>query len=79
MHLVVVQSSAVLHNLSTLSHTKYCLKVMAAHQPHFAYIVGGGGEMVYGIDWPRQLLINRPNQKMFYLKFVIIQLYCHSF
>jgi hypothetical protein len=36
---------------------------MAAPQPHFAYFVGGGGEMVYGIDWPRQLLINRPQPK----------------
>jgi hypothetical protein len=34
---------------------------MAAHQPHFAYC--GGAEMVYGIDWPRQLLINRPQPK----------------
>jgi hypothetical protein len=42
-------------------HTKYCRRVMAAHQPHFAY--GGGGKMVYGIDWPRQLLINRPQPK----------------
>jgi hypothetical protein len=25
------------------------------------HIVGGG--MVYGIDWPRQLLINRPQPK----------------
>jgi hypothetical protein len=40
-------------------HTKYCRRVIAAHQPHFAYCKGGG-EMVYGIDWPRQLLINRP-------------------
>jgi hypothetical protein len=47
-----------------LRHTKYCLRVMAAHQPHFAYIVGGGGgELVYGIDWPRKLLINRPQPK----------------
>jgi hypothetical protein len=23
----------------------------------------GGGEMVYGIDWPQQLLINRPQPK----------------
>jgi hypothetical protein len=43
-------------------HTKYCRRVMAAHQPHFAYCKGGG-EMVYGIDWPRQLLINRPQLK----------------
>jgi hypothetical protein len=34
---------------------------MAAHQPHFSY--WGGGEMVYGIVWPRQLLINRPQPK----------------
>jgi hypothetical protein len=33
---------------------------MAAHQPHFAYCAGG--EMVYGINWPR-LLINRPQLK----------------
>jgi hypothetical protein len=25
--------------------------------------VGGGGDMVYGIDWPQQLLINRPKSK----------------
>jgi hypothetical protein len=42
-------------------HTKYRRRVMAAHQPHFAYC--GGGEMVYGIDWPRQLLTNRPQLK----------------
>jgi hypothetical protein len=38
---------------------------MAAHQPHFAYCVwGGGGEdTVYDIVWPRQLLINRPQPK----------------
>jgi hypothetical protein len=35
---------------------------MAAHQPHFTYCGGVGGEMVYGIDWPR-LLINRPQPK----------------
>jgi hypothetical protein len=34
---------------------------MAAHQTRFA-IVGGGG-MIYVIDWPRQLLINRPQPK----------------
>jgi hypothetical protein len=34
---------------------------MVALQPHFAYC--GGGEMVYGIDWPRQPLINRPQPK----------------
>jgi hypothetical protein len=33
---------------------------MAAHQPHSADCGGGGG---YGIDWPRQLLINRPQSK----------------
>jgi hypothetical protein len=33
---------------------------MAAHQPHFAYCGGGG---VYGTDWTRQLLINRPQPK----------------
>jgi hypothetical protein len=43
-------------------HTKYCRRVMAAHQPHFAYW-GGGGEMIYGIYWPRQFLINRPQSK----------------
>jgi hypothetical protein len=26
-------------------------------------IVGGGGELVYGIDWPRQLLKKRPQPK----------------
>jgi hypothetical protein len=25
-------------------HTKYCRRVMAAHQPHFAYCRGGGGD-----------------------------------
>jgi hypothetical protein len=43
-------------------HTKYCRRVMAAHQP-ILHIVGEGGEMVYGIDWPRQLIINRPQPK----------------
>jgi hypothetical protein len=38
-------------------HTKYCRRVMAAHQPHCAYC---GGGIVYGIDWQLQLLINRP-------------------
>jgi hypothetical protein len=32
------------------------------HTNPILHIVGGG-EMVYGIDWPRQLLINRPQQK----------------
>jgi hypothetical protein len=43
-------------------HTKYCRRVMVAHHPHFAYWVGGwgGGKMVYGIDWPRQFIINLP-------------------
>jgi hypothetical protein len=41
-------------------HTKYCRRVKAAHQPHFAYC---REEMVYGTDWPRQLLINRPQPK----------------
>jgi hypothetical protein len=37
---------------------------MAAHQHHFAYCGGeGGGKMVFGIDWPRQLLINRLQPK----------------
>jgi hypothetical protein len=35
---------------------------MATYQPHFAYC-GGGGGMVYGIDWPRQLIKKRPQQK----------------
>jgi hypothetical protein len=35
---------------------------MAAHQPHFAYC-GEGGGTVYGVDRPRQLLINRPQPK----------------
>jgi hypothetical protein len=44
--------------------TKYCRRVMAAHQPLFCILwEEGGGEMVYGIDWPRQLLINRPQSK----------------
>jgi hypothetical protein len=25
-------------------HTKYCRRVMAAHQPHFAYFWSGGGD-----------------------------------
>jgi hypothetical protein len=32
------------------------------HTNPILHIVGGG-EMVYGIDWPRQLLINRPQPK----------------
>jgi hypothetical protein len=44
-----------------LRHTKYCRRVMAAHQPNFQYCGGGGGG-VYGIVWP-QRLINRPQPK----------------
>jgi hypothetical protein len=46
---------------------------MAAHQPHFIYC-GGGGEMVFGIDWPRQHLINLPQPKnvLFDSLFIII-------
>jgi hypothetical protein len=51
---------------------------MAAHQPHFAYCEGG---MVYGIDWPRLLLINRPQPKnvLFYVHNYPSLLLCHSF
>jgi hypothetical protein len=31
--------------------------------PSLPIMGGGGGEMVYGIDWQRQLLINRPQPK----------------
>jgi hypothetical protein len=33
------------------------------HTNPILHIVEGGGEMVYGIDWPRQLLINRPQPR----------------
>jgi hypothetical protein len=33
------------------------------HTNPIFHIVGGGGEMVYGIYWLRQLLINRPQPK----------------
>jgi hypothetical protein len=33
------------------------------HTPPFLHLGGGGGEMVCGIDWPRQLLMNRPQPK----------------
>jgi hypothetical protein len=33
------------------------------HTNPILHIVEGRGEMVYGIDWPRQLLINRPQSK----------------
>jgi hypothetical protein len=45
---------------------------MVAHQPHFSYCEV---EMVYGIDWPRHLILINPNRKMFYLMFIIIHLY----
>jgi hypothetical protein len=52
---------------------------MAAHQPHFAYCGGGGGvEMVYGIDWPRQLLINRPQSKNVLFDVYNIHLYYYA-
>jgi hypothetical protein len=59
-------------------HIKYCRSVMAAHQPHFAYC---GGEMVYGTDWPRQLLINRhqPKNVLFYVYNYPSLLLCHLF
>jgi hypothetical protein len=40
-----------------------------------------GGEMVYGIDWPRQLLTNRPQPKnfLFYVHNCPFLLLCHSF
>jgi hypothetical protein len=52
---------------------------MAAHQPHFEY--WGGGEMVYGTDWPRQLLINRPQPKnvLFDVNNYPTLLLCHLF
>jgi hypothetical protein len=49
-------------------HTKYCRRVMAA-------------QMVYGIDWPRQLLINRPQPKnvLFDVHNYPSLLLCHEF
>jgi hypothetical protein len=46
---------------------------MATHQPHFAYC--WGGEMVYGTDWLRQLIINRPQPKNVLFDVHIIHLY----
>jgi hypothetical protein len=41
----------------------------------------GGGEMVYGIDWPQQLLINRPQPKnaLFDVHNYPALLLCHLF
>jgi hypothetical protein len=60
-------------------HTKYCRRVMAAHQHHFAYC--GGWEMVYGIDWPWQVLINRsqPKNVLFDVHNYASLLLCHLF
>jgi hypothetical protein len=51
------------------------------HTNSILHIVGVGGEMVYGIDWPRQLLINRPQPKnvLFYVHNYPSLLLCHSF
>jgi hypothetical protein len=52
---------------------------MAAHQPHFEYCRGGG--LVYGINWLRQLLINRPQPKnvLFNVHNYPSLLLCHLF
>jgi hypothetical protein len=59
-------------------YTRGTLNIVEESRRHtnpIFHIVGRGGEMVYGIDWPRQLLINRPQRKMFYLMFTIILYY----
>jgi hypothetical protein len=52
------------------------------HTNPILHIVGsGGGEMVYDIDWPRQLLINRPQPKKVLFDFhnYLSLLLCHLF
>jgi hypothetical protein len=48
-------------------YTRGTLNIVEESRRHtnpILHIVGGiGGEMVYGIDWPRQLLMNRPKPK----------------
>jgi hypothetical protein len=54
---------------------------MAAHQQHHFAYCGGGGGMVFGIFWPRQIVINGPQKKIFV--FVVDNypslLLCHLF
>jgi hypothetical protein len=52
----------VLRNLSILA-AHWILSKSHGGTPTPFCILFGGREMVYGIDWPRQLLINRPQPK----------------
>jgi hypothetical protein len=54
-------------------HTKYCRRVMAAHQPHFAYC--GGGDGLWHWLAATTSYKSTPTKKMFYLMFIIIHLY----
>jgi hypothetical protein len=58
-------------------HTKYCRRVMAAHQPHFSYC-GGGGRWFMALIGRDNFLWIDPNRKIFYLMFVIIHLYYYA-
>jgi hypothetical protein len=67
-------------NFLHLRHTKYCRRVMVAHKRPFC-ILGGVGGVVYGIDWPWQLHINRPQPEnvLFDVHNYSSLLLCHLF
>jgi hypothetical protein len=61
-------------------HTKYCQRVMAAHQPHFAYC-GGGGGLCMALIGRDNFLKNRPQSKnvLFDVHNYASLLLCHLF
>jgi hypothetical protein len=56
-------------------HTKYCRRAMAAHQPHFTYWWGGGGDGLWHWLAATTSYKSTPIEKMFYLMFIFIHLY----
>jgi hypothetical protein len=58
-------------------HTKYCRRVMAAHQPRFAYCGGWGRRFMAFIR--RDNFLEIDPRKMFYLMFMIIHFLLLSF
>jgi hypothetical protein len=86
--LVVALYSSVHSSVAQSFYTWITLFIVEESWRHtnpILHIVGGGKrerEMVYGIDWPRQLLINRPqpknvlfdghkNPSLFFMSFVL--------
>jgi hypothetical protein len=71
----------VLRNLSTLAAHLNIAEESWRYTNPILHIVGGGGEVFYVIDWPRQLLINRsqPKNVLFDVHDYPSLLLCHLF